>query len=225
MYMLCIDQCKSLHAISLTRWDVARHHHTKMSNKFHGTASDRLDNLHVRRGYSKVMAGQQRGTTMLPTWCTISPLPTSDVEAAHSDDHAAQSAQPSPGHTRRGSYMSDSAIPAANTSAVPAAADDPFVVHPPEVSPLQEAWVRGYVYSCVFATTTHYYAHRRWLLALLVLQSSSSFVLEYYEELLRNHLVVTLFLTMLVGAGGNAGNQSAIKVIRGMVCTSRAQNP
>lgn len=30
-------------------------------------------------------------------------------------------------------------------------------------------------------------------------------------------MVVTLFLTMLVGAGGNAGNQSAIKVIRGLV--------
>lgn len=33
----------------------------------------------------------------------------------------------------------------------------------------------------------------------------------------QDHLVVTLFLTMLVGAGGNAGNQSAIKVIRGLV--------
>jgi len=31
---------------------------------------------------------------------------------------------------------------------------------------------------------------------------------------------VTLFLTMLVGAGGNAGNQSAIKVIRGLVSAS-----
>ena len=58
---------------------------------------------------------------------------------------------------------------------------------------------------------------RRWLLGLLVLQSSSSFVLDRYSELLREHLVVTLFLTMLVGAGGNAGNQSAIKVIRGLV--------
>ena len=29
--------------------------------------------------------------------------------------------------------------------------------------------------------------------------------------------MVTMFLTMLVGAGGNAGNQSAIKVIRGLV--------
>ena len=42
-------------------------------------------------------------------------------------------------------------------------------------------------------------------------------MLDSYQELLRNHLVVTLFLTMLVGAGGNAGNQSAIKVIRGLV--------
>lgn len=41
---------------------------------------------------------------------------------------------------------------------------------------------------------------RRWLLGLLVLQSMSSFVLDSYQELLRNHLVVTLFLTMLVGA-------------------------
>ena len=58
---------------------------------------------------------------------------------------------------------------------------------------------------------------RRWLLGLLVLQSTSSFVLEQYQELLKQHLVVTVFLTMLVGAGGNAGNQSAIKVIRGLV--------
>jgi Mg/Co/Ni transporter MgtE len=42
-------------------------------------------------------------------------------------------------------------------------------------------------------------------------------VLDMYQDLLRNHLVITLFLTMLVGAGGNAGNQSAIKVIRGLV--------
>lgn len=33
-----------------------------------------------------------------------------------------------------------------------------------------------------------------------------------FQDLLRQHVVVTLFLTMLVGAGGNAGNQSAIKV-------------
>jgi Mg/Co/Ni transporter MgtE len=60
----------------------------------------------------------------------------------------------------------------------------------------------------------------RWLLGLLILQSTSSFVLDSYSDLLRDHLVVTLFLTMLVGAGGNAGNQSAIKVIRGLVSQS-----
>jgi Mg/Co/Ni transporter MgtE len=56
----------------------------------------------------------------------------------------------------------------------------------------------------------------RWLVGLLVLQSSSSFILDSYQELIKEHLVVTFFLTMLVGAGGNAGNQSAIKVIRGL---------
>ena len=62
-----------------------------------------------------------------------------------------------------------------------------------------EAWERG-----------------RWLLGLLVLQSSSSVVLQHYGDLVRDNLIITLFLTMLVGAGGNAGNQSAIRVIRGL---------
>jgi Mg/Co/Ni transporter MgtE len=66
------------------------------------------------------------------------------------------------------------------------------------------------------AHQSHVSAYSRWLLGLLVLQSSSSFVLDRYEGLLREHIFVTLFLTMLVGAGGNAGNQSAIKVIRGL---------
>lgn len=60
----------------------------------------------------------------------------------------------------------------------------------------------------------------RWLVGLLVLQSSSSFILDKYQELIKEHLVVTLFLTMLVGAGGNSGNQSAIKVIRGLATGS-----
>lgn len=45
-----------------------------------------------------------------------------------------------------------------------------------------------------------------------------------YQELLREHTVVVLFLTMLVGAGGNAGNQSAIKVSQ-QGAGSRAQGP
>jgi hypothetical protein len=66
------------------------------------------------------------------------------------------------------------------------------------------------------------YERGKWLVGLLILQSSSSFVLDKYQDLIRDHLVVTLFLTMLVGAGGNAGNQSAIKVIRGMATGSIA---
>ncbi|KAL0055784.1 hypothetical protein WJX82_004301 [Trebouxia sp. C0006] len=76
---------------------------------------------------------------------------------------------------------------------------DVLHVPPVEMPIFSEAWSRG-----------------RWLLGLLVLQSTSSFVLEQYQQLLKEHLVVTVFLTMLVGAGGNAGNQSAIKVIRGL---------
>ena len=41
-------------------------------------------------------------------------------------------------------------------------------------------------------------AHRRWLLGLLILQSISSVVLDSYQHLIKEHLVVTFFLTMLV---------------------------
>ena len=60
------------------------------------------------------------------------------------------------------------------------------------------------------------YTRVRWLLGLLILQSTSSLVLARYEDLIKENIIVTLFLTMLVGAGGNAGNQSAIHVIRGL---------
>ena len=54
------------------------------------------------------------------------------------------------------------------------------------------------------------------LIALLVFQSCSSFILAHFEQLLQKHSVVVFFLTMLVGAGGNAGNQAAVLVIRGL---------
>mmetsp|Transcript_50595 Transcript_50595/g.120484 ORF Transcript_50595/g.120484 Transcript_50595/m.120484 type:complete len:232 (+) Transcript_50595:2-697(+) len=54
----------------------------------------------------------------------------------------------------------------------------------------------------------------RWLFVLMVFQSGSSIVLQHYEKLVREHLVLTLFLTMLVGAGGNAGAQSAMGAIK-----------
>lgn len=50
------------------------------------------------------------------------------------------------------------------------------------------------------------------------LQSLSSVVLAApaNRQLINDHIVITLFLTMLVGAGGNAGNQSSILIIRGL---------
>ena len=50
-----------------------------------------------------------------------------------------------------------------------------------------------------------------WLVGLLVLQSMSSFIISRNEALLQSHLVIVQFLTMLVGAGGNAGNQASVR--------------
>jgi cation transporter-like permease len=54
-----------------------------------------------------------------------------------------------------------------------------------------------------------------WLCGLLAMQSLSGFILARNEVLLQNHPVIVYFLTMLVGAGGNAGNQASVRVIRG----------
>ncbi|KAL7514790.1 hypothetical protein ACHAXN_012111 [Cyclotella atomus] len=55
-----------------------------------------------------------------------------------------------------------------------------------------------------------------WLIGLLFLQSCSSFIIQYNERFLQGHMVIVQFLTMLVGAGGNAGNQASVRVIRGL---------
>jgi cation transporter-like permease len=55
-----------------------------------------------------------------------------------------------------------------------------------------------------------------WLVGLLVFQSLSSFILARNESLLQHHAVIVQFLTMLVGAGGNAGNQASVGVVRGI---------
>jgi cation transporter-like permease len=55
-----------------------------------------------------------------------------------------------------------------------------------------------------------------WLIGLLFLQSCSSFIIQSNERFLQGHMVIVQFLTMLVGAGGNAGNQASVRVIRGL---------
>eukprot|EP01064_Diplonema_japonicum_P016070 TRINITY_DN24099_c0_g1_i1.p1 TRINITY_DN24099_c0_g1~~TRINITY_DN24099_c0_g1_i1.p1 ORF type:complete len:217 (+),score=34.65 TRINITY_DN24099_c0_g1_i1:44-694(+) len=55
------------------------------------------------------------------------------------------------------------------------------------------------------------------LILLMLLQSLSQFILVSYEKLVSEHVIIPLFLTMLVGAGGNAGNQAAVHSITGLV--------
>jgi len=116
---------------------------------------------------------------------------------------AAAQASASPGPSLPSSLQqqlpSPSPPPSPGVVAPPPGLPSPLHVPPAPDSMLDEAASRG-----------------RWLVGLLVVQSFSSVVLERFEPLIREHLAVTLFLTMLVGAGGNAGNQSAIKVIRGL---------
>lgn len=59
-----------------------------------------------------------------------------------------------------------------------------------------------------------------WLIGLLIFQSLSSFILARNELLLQHHAVIVQFLTMLVGAGGNAGNQASVGIIRGIAVGS-----
>ncbi len=56
----------------------------------------------------------------------------------------------------------------------------------------------------------------RILIGLLLIQSVSSMVLGHYDALIKQYAIITIFLGMLTGTGGNAGNQSATLVIRGL---------
>merc|ERR1711923_158894 len=55
-----------------------------------------------------------------------------------------------------------------------------------------------------------------WLIGLLFFQSCSGFILSRNELLLQKYPIIVYFLTMLVGAGGNAGNQASVRVIRSL---------
>jgi magnesium transporter len=61
-----------------------------------------------------------------------------------------------------------------------------------------------------------FFQRSMWLGGLLLLQSVSPFILSKFQTLIQNHLFLSFFYTMLIGTGGNAGNQSATLVIRGL---------
>lgn len=46
-----------------------------------------------------------------------------------------------------------------------------------------------------------------WLVSLLCLQSFSSLILQSFQHVIEKNIVIALFLTMLTGTAGNAGNQ------------------
>jgi magnesium transporter len=55
-----------------------------------------------------------------------------------------------------------------------------------------------------------------WLVPLLLLQSVSGFIMQGYQAVVERCFIISMFLTMLMGTGGNAGNQSSALVIRGL---------
>ena len=81
--------------------------------------------------------------------------------------------------------------------------------------------------ACPLEPTVSYWQALReravWLIGLLLLQSFSGIILSRNESLISNHPEIVYFLTMLVGAGGNAGNQASVRVIRGLAL--RTLNP
>lgn len=55
-----------------------------------------------------------------------------------------------------------------------------------------------------------------WLLVLLVTNTATSAVIKGQEDLLQQVVVLTAFIPLLIGAGGNVGAQSSTVVIRGL---------
>ncbi|CAD7961627.1 unnamed protein product [Amoebophrya sp. A120] len=68
--------------------------------------------------------------------------------------------------------------------------------------------------SSLYAEQFAFHNRAMWLIGLLLLQSSGSAILANYSKLLMKHPSIVYFSTMLVGAGGNAGGQSVVYVVR-----------
>jgi magnesium transporter len=76
----------------------------------------------------------------------------------------------------------------------------------------------GHVERSYFETSMSmmFFERSKWLVGLLLLQSVSSMIMKQFNEVLAQNVILTFFLMMLMGTGGNAGNQSATLVIRGL---------
>lgn len=77
------------------------------------------------------------------------------------------------------------------------------------ISPLEESYMKASVFSL---------ARKRvvWLLILMITATFSQAVLKGNEMFLSQFVILTAFIPMLMGAGGNAGSQSSTLIIRGL---------
>ena len=55
-----------------------------------------------------------------------------------------------------------------------------------------------------------------WLVVLLLIQSVAAVVMRSFDELLEREIVIAFFVPMIVGTGGNAGNQPGVAVTRAL---------
>ena len=55
-----------------------------------------------------------------------------------------------------------------------------------------------------------------WLLLLMISATVTSAIISHYEAALANMVILTSFIPMLMGTGGNAGSQASVTVIRGI---------
>lgn len=77
------------------------------------------------------------------------------------------------------------------------------------LSPAEDEYLQTPIWKVVWQRTP-------WLVGLLLLQSLSSLILSGYKDVVDAHFIISMFLTMLIGTGGNAGNQSSAVIIRGL---------
>lgn len=55
-----------------------------------------------------------------------------------------------------------------------------------------------------------------WLLLMMLSATFTGKIIEHYEGALAGYIILTSFIPMLMGTGGNAGSQSSVTVIRGI---------
>jgi len=55
-----------------------------------------------------------------------------------------------------------------------------------------------------------------WLLLLMISATFTGMIISHYEEALGRFVILTAFIPMIMGTGGNSGSQSSVTVIRGL---------